>query len=284
MWLVHIDDSGALSLAGPFHDNIPDYATLSHKWLDDEVTFEDFAKHTAKDKPGYAKLQFCANQARRDSLRHFWIDTCCINRSSDAELTESINSMFRWYSNAKTCYVYLHDVPSASNGWEVVFAKSVWFTRGWTLQELLAPRLVEFFACDGHRLGDKKSLNEQIREITGIPISALLGQRLSSFNVNERMQWAATRGTTREEDSAYCLLGIFEVSMPVVYGEGRKNAIHRLEKEIYGFIPKLVPDSNIPFRRDQGFIDVGIIDDLLDRCSVPASRIALVGLGGIGYV
>jgi len=287
MRLVHISDSGALSLVGPFHNDIPHYAILSHKWLEreeEEVIFEDFPNPITKNKPGYAKLQFCVDQARRDGLYHFWIDTCCINKSSDAELSKSINSMFRWYKNAKTCYVYMQDVPSAEDGWEALFAKSVWFTRGWTLQELLAPQLVEFFAKDGHRLGHRTSLKEQIHKVTNIPFSALLGERLSSFSVNERMQWAKTRTVTYEEDSAYCLLGIFDISMPVVYGEGRKKALFRLQKEIYGFIPKPVPDSNVPFRRDQDFVDVGIIDDLYSRCSVPASRAALVGLGGVGYI
>ena len=287
MRLVHISDSGALSLVGPLHNDVPDYAILSHRWLErgeGEVTFKDFPNPIAKNKPGYAKLQFCADQARRDRLCHFWIDTCCINKSSDAELSKSINSMFRWYNNARTCYVYLHDVPSVTDDWEALFTSSIWFTRGWTLQELLAPKVVEFFTRDGQRLGDKRSLKGQIHKVTNIPIPALLGERLSSFSVNERIQWAKSRTTTYEEDSAYCLLGIFDVSMPVVYGEGRKKAIFRLEKEIYGFILKPVPDSNIPFRRDQDFVDVGISDGLLSRCSVPASRTALVGLGGVGYV
>ena len=138
-------------------ETTPPYAILSHTWGADteEVTFEDLTNGTGKDKPGYEKIRFCEDQARRDSLQYFWIDTCCINRANNAELSQAINSMFRWYRNATRCYVYLSDVSSSSFDtneefnpppWESDFWKSRWFTRGWTLQELLAPTLVEFFS------------------------------------------------------------------------------------------------------------------------------------------
>jgi hypothetical protein len=148
--------------------------------------------------------------------------------------------MFRWYRNAAKCYVYLSDVSRddysnsnpSSQSWEPDLRKSRWFTRGWTLQELLAPSLVEFFCSNGKRLGDKRSLELQIYEITGIAVQALQGTPLSDFSVNERMSWAKTRQTKREEDRAYSLLGIFDIHMPLIYGEGAASALKRLQEEI----------------------------------------------------
>jgi len=147
--------------------------------------------------------------------------------------------MFDWYHRAAKCYVYLSDLSTVkreinedpSNTWESDFRRSRWFTRGWTLQELIATPSVEFFSSDGHRLGDKKSLEQQIHDITGIDVEALWGFPLSSFSVAERMSWAAYRQTTRVEDRAYSLLGIFGIHMPVIYGEGT-NAFQRLQEEI----------------------------------------------------
>jgi hypothetical protein len=175
-------------------------------------------------------------------LQYFWVDTCCINKSNNTELSEAINSMFRWYRNADKCYVYLSDVSSppfdandkfSSLPCESAFRASRWFTRGWTLQELLAPRSVEFFSQEGNRLGDKRSLERQIHEITGIAVLALQGSPLSQFSVDERFKWAQNRETTRKEDWAYCLLGIFDIFMPLIYGEGRENAVIRLRKGIH---------------------------------------------------
>jgi len=148
--------------------------------------------------------------------------------------------MFVWYKNAASCYVYLSDVraikrdasdETVENAWEPDFRRSRWFTRGWTLQELLAPVSVDFFSREGEWLGNKRTLERQIHDITSIPIAALRGTDLSEFTVEERLSWAKSRRTTREEDRAYCLLGIFGVHMPLIYGE-RANAFHRLEKEI----------------------------------------------------
>ncbi|KAF1997056.1 HET-domain-containing protein, partial [Amniculicola lignicola CBS 123094] len=154
-----------------------------------------------------------------------------INKSSSVELSEAINSMFRWYHDAAKCYVYLSDVSvgvsvgsdlSSQRTWKPAFQNSRWFTRGWTLQELVAPTSVEFFSADGERLGDKVSLVEEIHEITGICVQALQGRALSEFSLHERMSWAERRETTREEDAAYCLLGIFDIHIPPIYGEGRQ--------------------------------------------------------------
>jgi len=216
------------------------YAILSHTWLTDnneEVSFRDVEAGTGKSKAGWRKIQFCADQAAADGLRYFWIDTCCIDKSSSAELSEAINSMFRWYREAAKCYVYLSDVSAGKHSQSSQllrprsFGQSRWFTRGWTLQELLAPRSVEFFSRDCKRLGDKSSLERQIHEITGIPVDAFQGN-LSQFSDNERMLWTKNRNTTKEEDQAYCLMGIFNVFLPVLYGEGKIHALERLREAI----------------------------------------------------
>lgn len=219
------------------------YAILSHRWgsANEEVTFEDIENGSGRDKAGYKKIEFCGEQAGKDGLKYFWVDSCCIKKSSDPELSEAINSMYRWYSRAARCYVYLSDVSTterrrgdenAQNTWEMTFRASEWFSRGWTLQELLAPGFVEFFSQERKRLGDKRSLDQQIHEITGIALPALQGTSISQFGVEERFKWAQNRQTTRDEDWAYCLLGIFDVSMPLIYGEGRQKAIIRLRKAI----------------------------------------------------
>ena len=246
MRLLQILSNGDIGLTRNLrNDAIPSYAILSHRWKDDsqEVTFDDMAEGTGQGKAGYEKIKFCGEQAARDGLQYFWVDTCCIKKSSDAELSESLNSMFRWYQRAEKCYVYLPDGPRRKSigraenildNWEQAFRESDWFTRGWTLQELLAPSLVEFFSPEKDLLGSKQSLEKQINEITGIPISALRGTELSQFSINQKFNWAKNRQTTREEDWAYSLLGIFETSMPVIYGEGKTNAIRRLMNEVHG--------------------------------------------------
>jgi hypothetical protein len=222
-------------------DTIPPYAILSHTWVDDqEVTFDDMLKKNGRSKTGYRKIRFCAQQAKRDGLNHFWVDTCCIDKANHSELSEAIISMFRWYKDAKKCYVYLSDDYGDScegNGdphyrSEVAIKESRWFTRGWTLQELLAPDSVEFFSEEGQRLGDKQSLVQTLHGITGIAVSALEGTSMDSFTVDERMSWAEGRNTRRGEDAAYSLLGIFGIQMPLLYGEGRQKATDRLRKEI----------------------------------------------------
>jgi hypothetical protein len=173
-------------------------------------------------------------QAKLDGLDYVWVDTCCIDKANNTELTKAINSMFRWYKDAKRCYVFLSDVRNDTlegNG-ESVFRQSRWFDRGWTLQELLAPHSVEFFSRNGARLGEKESLKHIIYEVTGIPVKALSGGDLSKFDVAQRFSWAANRQTTEEEDGAYCLFGIFGVHLPLIYGEGKKEALERLREKI----------------------------------------------------
>jgi hypothetical protein len=244
MRLLKCNENGKFCLTKDLiGSNVPSYAILSHTWGPDseEVTFQDLVDDTGKDKAGYHKIRFCADQALRHGLLYFWIDTCCIDKANSTELAEAINSMFRWYRDAARCYVYLSDVSATSleqssqppsPPWESAFRNSRWFTRGWTLQELLAPKSVQFFARDGTLLGDKTSLQQQIYEITGIAMPALQGGPITRFDVEERFKWAESRRTTREEDWAYSLLGIFEVFIAPIYGEGKANAVRRLRKEI----------------------------------------------------
>lgn len=246
MRLLLRSNTGEFGLTKEFvgDDITPPYAILSHTWREgEEVTFKDLIEGTGQEKAGYEKIRFCGQQAERDGLQHFWLDTCCIDKSSSAELSEAINSMFRWYHDAAKCYVYLSDVSvgisigsdlSSQRTWKPAFRNSRWFTRGWTLQELIAPTSVEFFSADGERLGDKVSLVEEIHGITGICVQALQGRPLSEFSVDERMSWAERRETKRGEDAAYCLLGIFNIHIPPIYGEGRRQALNRLKKEIKG--------------------------------------------------
>ncbi|RYP86623.1 hypothetical protein DL769_000691 [Monosporascus sp. CRB-8-3] len=243
MRLLMLRGNGDLSLTKDLIKDVPPYAILSHTWGDDdqEVTFKDVEEGTGRDKAGYRKIQFCGQQALSDGLQYLWVDTCCIDKSNNTELCEAINSMFKWYQKATRCYVYLSDVSKGHcahddgllrSAWKLDFRNSRWFTRGWTLQELIAPSSVEFFSAEGHRLGDKNSLEQLLHEITRIPIGALRGRALSELTVDERMSWSQGRETKREEDRAYSLLGIFNVHLPPIYGEGVDNAFTRLREEI----------------------------------------------------
>ena len=225
-----------------FDEHIPAYAILSHTWNRDnsrEVLLQDVESGRARDKLGYRKLEFIAERAKADGLIYFWLDNVCINKSNDPETSESINSMFHWYRKASRCYVYLEDVEATIDNRtgvvlydEAHLRTSRWFTRGWTLQELLAPTHVEFFAKSRERLGDRRSLEVQLQQITGIPQEALRGGVLSDFSVTERKSWVAKRQTKKEEDMVYSLLGIFGVSMSIRYGEGKELAWQRLDSKI----------------------------------------------------
>ncbi|KAK4939672.1 hypothetical protein LTR10_020062 [Elasticomyces elasticus] len=229
MWLL---DTTTLSLH-EFHSTPPPYAILSHTWHEDEVTFQEVGTPDIQNRFGWWKILRCCAQAKSDGLGYAWVDTCCINKSSSAELGEAINSMFRWYSEAHVCYAYLEDVILISN--EVLgsgFEASRWFRRGWTLQELLAPLHVEFFDRDWAEIGTKVSLVGEVSRTTGIPHQALVDPgTIRDHTVAQRMRWASTRRTTKVEDMAYSLLGIFGVNMPLIYGEGPK-AFRRLQLQI----------------------------------------------------
>jgi hypothetical protein len=236
----------------------PPYAILSHRWGAQEVTYQQFisrepqARSSLHGLEGYQKIVNFCHQVALQGLEWGWVDTCCINKTSSAELSEAINSMFQWYKDAQVCFVYLFDVQatsemdvSADEGFERL-SSSHWFARGWTLQELLAPKLVQFFANDWRPLGDKSTLAMAISVITGIDLETLAGGDLQKVSVARRMFWASQRSTTRKEDMAYCLLGIFGVNMPLLYGEGAR-AFTRLQEEIL----KISDDQSIYAWEDQ---------------------------------
>ncbi|RYP07642.1 hypothetical protein DL764_002379 [Monosporascus ibericus] len=222
---VHSDE-----LKGVFPEQEPPYAILSHVW-------------DGRNE----KIVGACQQAINDNLGWLWCDTNCIDKTSSAELTEAISNMFAWYTKSQVCYAYLDDVDipppratrsSGSAGLkknaeennlalantehvQPLFAKSRWFTRGWTLQELLAPSREVFFAKDWTALGDRNQLSRSISDIARIHIGALRDRStIWQYSVAQRMSWAADRQTIRREDVAYCLLGIFNIHMPMLYGEG----------------------------------------------------------------
>jgi len=235
MWLIDTRTLKLCEFVGA--DNIPQYAILSHTWGDDEVTFQDMTSPVMplavlEAKKGYTKIARTCHLARfRDCLRYAWVDTCCIDKSSSAELTESINSMYQWYADAAVCYVFLQDFePGATPS--IALKSCRWFTRGWTLQELLAPETLIFLDRQWNQIGTKLHLIEDIHDITNIGQAVLRGaMKATDCSVAQRMAWASSRKTTRVEDTAYCLMGLFQVHMPLIYGEGRM-AFRRLQEEI----------------------------------------------------
>ncbi|KAI2634051.1 HET-domain-containing protein [Xylaria nigripes] len=243
---MRLIDVKTLELKEFFHKH-PPYAILSHTWGSEEVTFEEYLiatdrnqhahAQTIKRKAGFAKIMGACKRAQADGLQYVWCDTNCIDKRSSAELSEAINSMYAWYRDSVVCYAFLADVDASPGS----FAKSRWFTRGWTLQELLAPSKVIFF--DGHWrvLGDRKELAKTICDVTRIHIGALNDRNtIPEYSVAQRMSWAADRQTSRREDITYCLLGIFDINMPLLYGEGNK-AFLRLQQEIV----KMTDDQSI---------------------------------------
>ncbi|OTA90501.1 hypothetical protein M434DRAFT_45668, partial [Hypoxylon sp. CO27-5] len=256
MRLIHVHTRELEEYNGDF---IPPYAILSHTWGKHEVTLQDLSKPDLKGYQGYRKIEGCCQQAAKDGLYYVWIDTCCIDKSSSAELSEGVNSMFQWYRNSAVCYVYMSDVLAADNAFSTSsdFRQSRWFKRGWTLQELLAPMELVFFDThweelqigrisrslprsrdrvsssfhDQEHYRNRLGLLSLISDITHIPKKALDTGDFSQFCAAARLAWAADRKTTRPEDRAYSLLGLLEVNMPLVYGEGNKAFI-RLQEEV----------------------------------------------------
>ncbi|KAF2790509.1 HET-domain-containing protein [Melanomma pulvis-pyrius CBS 109.77] len=207
-------------------DRIPPFAILSHTWGEEECSLQQMEDPDVSTRKGYAKIQLCCEQALKDGFQWAWVDTCCIDKTSTAELSEAINSMFRWYRQAGICYAYLADMKGTTD-----LAQSRWFTRGWTLQELCSPAVVIFYNSNWQYVGSKFELRERLQQITGIEEEVLATGQIYTVSVARRMSWAANRQTTRVEDLAYCLMGIFDVNMPLLYGEGKKSFI-RLQEEI----------------------------------------------------
>ena len=237
MWLLD-----TLTLKLKEFTNPPPYAILSHTWGSEEVSLQDIEKPASKALRGYEKIEQACALARSQRIEAIWIDTCCIDKTSSAELSEAINSMYAWYRHTSICYVYLNDFSFlieeyGSSGRQNSrflrkLRKSRWFTRGWTLQEFLAPYNVEFYDRHWHYIGDKIDLTYQLSSITRIDQQHITERdSVSRASVAARMSWASGRSTTRPEDEAYCLLGLFEVNMPLLYGEGKK-AFLRLQHEI----------------------------------------------------
>jgi hypothetical protein len=291
MRLLHFDAPDRLILTDFRGKLIPPYAILSHRWSDSETLIEDVSNRNYEEREeGCRKLRFCAKQAAKDGLQYFWIDTCCIDRWDNNERSKAINSMFQWYQDAARCYVFLSDVSVSSatdasqrSSWEASFRGSDWFTRGWTLQELIAPVTVEFFSREGHYLGDKTSLEQLLHEITDIPLAALRNCPLEQFSTSERQQWAKNRITKEEEDAVYCLLGLLGVSMPTTYGEGKQSALRRLQAEVEGAgsAPLI-----IPFSRNESFVgreaQLANLEAKLFSNDQTTTTLAIVGPGGTG--
>ena len=211
----------------------PGYAILSHTWHEGEVLFEDLQDISrALLKPGFTKIEACCKQALREGLQFVWIDTCCIDKSSSAELSEAINSMYRWYKLARVCFAYLRDVVHPGDN-ELEIGHSRWFQRAWTLQELLAPRYMSFYSTGWRFFGTRETLKRVISEVTGIGeeyLSHDWNRDIYRASVAKRMSWAANREATRAEDIAYSLFGIFNVNMPLLYGEGQEKAFRNCKR------------------------------------------------------
>ncbi|RSL48485.1 hypothetical protein CEP54_012922 [Fusarium duplospermum] len=243
MWLI---DTTTLKLRPFLSSKDVNYAILSHTWGDDddEVTFNDMADpRRAAKKPGWNKIKKTCEKAKEMHLQYAWVDTCCIDKTSSSELSEAINSMFSWYQDSYQCFVYLATAPdegptleqAAKEPMENYLANFKWFQRGWTLQELIAPSTIVFFDSNWGFIGTKSSLCQTLASITGIDSMVLRrADTLPTVSVGKRFSWAANRRTKRVEDIAYCLLGIFGVNMPLLYGEGSK-AFLRLQQEVARF-------------------------------------------------
>ncbi|KAK4500834.1 hypothetical protein PRZ48_009026 [Zasmidium cellare] len=231
-----------------FSASWPEYAILSHRWEDEEISYQDYQDPAKRVGPGYRKIaDFCLlvqqadwakGQATRRGIHWAWVDTCCIDKTSSAELSEAINSMWTWYQEAAVCVAYISDCEVSDSRARTLrsLRASPWFRRGWTLQELLAPKEVFVYAQNWQCLGQRNTtadLRRAINLATAIEEGYLQGRKhVADASIAQRMSWASARKTTRGEDLAYCLMGIFNVNMPLLYGEGQEKAFYRLQEEI----------------------------------------------------
>ncbi|KAI3327641.1 HET-domain-containing protein [Xylariaceae sp. AK1471] len=239
MWFLN---TKTYSLEERFGHEVSKYAILSHTWQEEEVLFQEMREggDGYQRKAGYRKIKACCDLAATRGIPYAWVDTCCIDKRHSADLLEAINSMYNYYRNATECYIYLADVPGDLGGSSHCRSRQLsavkssrWFTRGWTLQELIASSARAFYAQDWSPIPVDIELMTLIAKVTGIELDLLQNRELlSKYCIATRMSWASARTTTRPEDMAYCLMGIFNVSMPVLYGEGLKKAFQRLQAEI----------------------------------------------------
>lgn len=221
------------------NENVPPYAMLSHLWAgaDSEPTYLEmlrFHEDTAvATKPGFAKIREFCKIAAADGIEWGWEDACCLDSSHDkAKTSETVTLMYGWFERAAQCYCYLSDVSSSLDDFERTFRRSRYFQRKWTLQELVAPHNVQFYAKDWKHVGTRSILHWLISDITGIPSSVLTGKKSpKQCHVSERMSWAANRFATRVEDEAYAIMGLFDVKLSIEYGEGSR-AFRRLQEAI----------------------------------------------------
>ncbi|KAI0025776.1 heterokaryon incompatibility protein-domain-containing protein [Xylariomycetidae sp. FL0641] len=239
MRLIDVNSLRLKEVSGP--DALP-YAILSHTWDDTEVSFQEMQDlENARSKAGFTKILNCCQQAKKDGWNWVWIDSCCIDKRSSAELSEAINSMFDWYASSTVCYVHLGDVDSKQQWLSLMNDGKAddmtgrlprWMRRGWTLQEMIAPLNLQFFTNGWRPLGSKAQWKSELFRLTGVDPRVLVRtESLSNIAVATKMHWAAGRETTREEDRAYSLLGIFNLTMPLMYGEGPR-AFQRLQEEL----------------------------------------------------
>lgn len=216
MWLIN---TSSLLLESVLEPRNVQYAILSHTWEQDEVSLQDFGNlDFARRKAGFSKIEKTCQIAKSRGLKYAWVDTCCIDKTSSAELTEAINSMFEWYKQAQVCFAFISDLPSVVAGGPMLDwlagGDYRWFSRGLTLQELIAPQRLEFFDSAWQPRGDRFTLRSGISQKSEIDMPVLQSSAcLPGIPVGRKMSWASARTTTRVEDMAYCLLGIFNINM-----------------------------------------------------------------------
>nr|OQO30890.1 hypothetical protein B0A51_03173 [Rachicladosporium sp. CCFEE 5018] len=229
----------------------PQYAVLSHTWRDEEVIFQDIRDpESARTKQGWRKIQYTCEQTRKDDLEYCWVDTCCINKESSAELSESINSMYGIYGGAAICYIYLDDITENLQLTDLMDSNLVFLNimgarkarsqvelasasdTALTTQELIAPPDAHFYNQTWKPIARRHDIVSLVSSRTGIDLSVL--QRTADpldMSIAKRLSWAASRQATREEDVAYSLLGLLDVDLPLLYGEGSR-AFMRLQEEL----------------------------------------------------
>ncbi|THV01249.1 HET-domain-containing protein [Dendrothele bispora CBS 962.96] len=236
--------------------SIPHYAILSHTWGAEEIGYHDFDQlffedsenwsvfvegvemyeqhQGTKAKPAYHKIVEACIKALSDGVEYLWVDTCCIDQEDQTDVHRNVKNMYSYYRNSRICYAYLVDMGHQSS-----FGQSRWFTRGWTLQELLAPPEVIFFDSNWGYIGSRTVLCAEISGVTGIPEDIVRGSTsFRDVDVQERMSWSVLRKTSRSVDRAYCLFGILGVSIEPDYTEDLVTAINRLQEAFFERYPE----------------------------------------------